>query len=87
MKGKWSDELKAYTIEHFGDLGSTCMKSINGGFAIAYDRNLFITDRALKVIPKEAEDKRYILTDYDTGEFVAAYDFLEDLVDDGWAID
>lgn len=87
MNRKWSDELRRCTIEHFGDLGATGLKNINGSFAVGYDRNLFITDRAEKMIPEEEKNKRYILTDYDTGKFVAAYDFIEDLVDDGWAID
>ena len=87
MNGKWSEELRRYTIENFGDLEATCLKNINGSFAIGYDRNLFITAQAEKSIPDKDKDKRYILTDYDIGNFIAAYDLLEDLVDNGWAID
>ena len=86
MNRKWSDELRRCKIEHFGDLGATCLKNINGSFAVGYDRNLFITDGAEKVIPEEEKDKRYIITDYD-GNFISSYDFAEDIVDDGWAID
>ena len=78
MNGKWSDELRRCTIEHFGDLGATGLKNINGSFAIGYDRNLFITDKAEKAIPDGEKNKRYILTDHD-GRFISSYDSLEDL--------
>ncbi len=87
MEKKWSDELVAYTRDHFGDLRATCLKNINGGYAVAYDSSLFIPDRVKASVPEAEKGKRFILSEHKTGAFVAAYDSLEDLIDAGWALD
>lgn len=90
----WSEELKKMTIEHFGDFGETILKTTKKGkysYAVGFDRNLFITDEAESLIPESEKDKRYFIFTMDDSRnpvsFIKAYDFIEDLVKDGWAID
>lgn len=90
----WSEELKKMTIEYFGDLGSAVLKTIKKGrysYAVGFDRNLYITDEAESLIPESEKDKRYFIFNMDDSKtpiaFIKAYDFIEDLVEDGWAID
>ena len=90
----WSEELQKMTIEHFGEAGATMLKKVVKGkyaFALGFDRNLFITDKAEALIPDSEKDKRYFIFTMDDSRnpvsFIKAYDFIEDLVEDGWAID
>lgn len=90
----WSEELKKMTIEHFGEAEATMLKAVVNGkyaFALGFDRNLFITDKAEVLIPESEKDKRYFIFTMDDSRkpvsFIKAYDFVEDLVKDGWAID
>ena len=90
----WSEELKKMTIEHFGDFGTTILKTVVNGkysYAVGFDRNLYITDEAESLIPESEKDKRYFIFTMDDSRkptvFIKAYDFIEDLVRDGWAID
>ena len=90
----WSEELQKMTIEHFGDFGETILKTVENGrysYAVGFDRNLFITDEAESLIPESEKDKRYFIFTMDDSRnpvsFIKAYDFIEDLVEDGWAID
>ena len=89
----WSEELKKMTIEHFGDFGETILKTAENGrysYAVGFDRNLYITDKAESLIPESEKDKRYFIFTMDNSRnpvsFIKAYDFIEDLVEDGWAI-
>ena len=90
----WSEELKKMTIEHFGGFGETILKTVAKGkysYAVGFDRNLYITDKAEALIPESETDKRYFIFTMDDSRkpvsFIKAYDFVEDLVKDGWAID
>ena len=90
----WSEELQKMTIEHFGDFGETILKTVAKGkysYAVGFDRNLYITDKAEAIIPESEKDKRYFIFTMDDSRkpvsFIKAYDFVEDLVKDGWAID
>ena len=90
----WSEELQKMTIEHFGEAEATMLKAVVNGkyaFALGFDRNLFITDKAEVLIPENEKDKRYFIFTMDDSRkpvsFIKAYDFVEDLVEDGWAID
>lgn len=90
----WSEELRKMTIEHFADLGAVMLKTIVKGkysYAIGFDRNIIIPDDALMLVPESEKEKRYILFTVSDcrkpAAFIKAYDFIEDLVDDGWAID
>ena len=90
----WSEELQKMTIKHFGEAGATMLKAVVKGkytFALGFDRNLYITDKAEALIPDSEKDKRYFIFDMDDSRkptaFIKAYDFIEDLVRDGWAID
>ena len=90
----WSEELKKMTIEHFGDFGEVILKTVVKGkysYAVGFDGNLFITDKAKALIPESEKDKRYFIFTMDDSRnpvsFIKAYDFVEDLVKDGWAID
>ena len=90
----WSEELKKMTIEHFGDFGGTILKTVVKGkysYAVGFDRNLYITEEAESLIPECEKDKRYLIFSMDDSRnpvsFIKAYDFIEDLVEDGWAID
>ena len=90
----WSEELQKMTIEHFGEAEATMLKAVVNGkyaFALGFDRNLFITDKAEVLIPENEKDKRYFIFTMDDSRkpasFIKAYDFVEDLVKDGWAID
>ena len=90
----WSEELKKMTIEHFGDFGETILKTVAKGkysYAIGFDKNLYISDKAESIIPETEKDKRYFIFAMDSSRtpisFIKAYDFIEDLVEDGWAID
>ena len=90
----WSEELKKMTIEHFGDFGETILKTVVKGkytFAVGFDSNLYITDKAEALIPESEKDKRYFIFTMDDSRnpvsFIKAYNFIEDLVEDGWAID
>ena len=81
----WSEELKKMTIEHFGDFGGTILKTVVKGkysYAVGFAESL---------IPECEKDKRYLIFSMDdsrnTVSFIKAYDFIEDLVEDGWAID
>ena len=50
----WSEELQKMTIKHFGEAGATMLKAVVKGkytFALGFDRNLFITDKAESLIP------------------------------------
>lgn len=90
----WSEELKKMTIEHFGDFGEVILKTVVKGkysYAVGFDGNLFITDKAKALIPESEKDKRYFIFTMDDSRnpvsFIKAYDFIEDLVEDGWSID
>lgn len=90
----WSEELKKMTTEHFGDFGATILKTVVKGkysYAIGFDKNLYISDKAESIIPETEKDKRYFIFTMDSSRtpisFIKAYDFIEDLVEDGWAID
>lgn len=90
----WSEELKKMTIKHFGDCGTTTLKTtVNGKYfyAVGFDRNLYISEEAEKLFPETEKEKRYFLftmDDYSTSaSFIKAYDFIENLVADGWVID
>ena len=90
----WSEELKKLTIEHFGDFGATILKTVVRGkyaYTVGFDRNLYITDKAESLIPESEKDKRYFIFSMDDSKkpasFIKAYDFIEDIVADGWAID
>lgn len=90
----WSEELKKLTIEHFGDFGATILKTVVRGkyaYTVGFDRNLYITDKAESLIPESEKDKRYFIFTMDDSmnpiSFIKAYDFIENLVEDGWAID
>lgn len=90
----WSEELQKMTIEHFGDFGETILKTVENGrysYAVGFDRNIYITDEAESLIPESEKDKRYFIFAMDDSRnpvsFIKAYDFIEDLVEDGWAID
>lgn len=90
----WSEELKRMTIEHFADFCPVMLKTIVKGkysYAIGFDRNVIIPDDALMLVPESEKEKRYFLFTVSDcrkpAAFIKAYDFIEDLVDDGWAID
>ena len=90
----WSEELKKMTTEHFGDFGATILKTVVKGkysYAIGFDKKLYISDKAESIIPETEKDKRYFIFTMDGSRnpisFIKAYDFIEDLVEDGWAID
>ena len=90
----WSEELKKMTIEHFGEFCETILKTVAKGkysYAVGFDSNLYITDKAEALIPESKKDKRYFIFTMDDSRkpvsFIKAYDFVEDLVKDGWAID
>lgn len=90
----WSEELREMTVEHFGHFGATILKTDLKGeysYAVGYDKNLHITDRAESIIPEKERGKRYFIFTMDDLKnpisFIKAYDFIEDLVEDGWAID
>ena len=90
----WSEELRRMTIEHFGDSGATILKTVVNGkysFAVGFDRNIYIPDRAESLIPEGEKGKRYFIFTMDDysrpAAFLKAYDFIEKLVEDGWAID
>lgn len=93
-KSMWSEELRRMTIEHFGDFGAAILKTVVNGkysFSVGFDRNIYITDSAESLIPESEKDKRYFIFTMDDcsrpAAFLKAYDFIENLVDDGWAID
>lgn len=90
----WSEELKKMTIKHFGETGMAMLKTVVKGkyaFAVGFDKNLYIPEEAESLIPGREKDKRYFIFTMDDSRnpesFIKAYDFIEDLVEDGWAID
>ena len=90
----WNEELQKMTSEHFGDFGATVLKTVVKGkysYAIGFDRNLYITDKAESIIPENEKDERYFIFTMDDSRnpisFIKAYDFIEDLVEDSWIID
>lgn len=84
----WSKELKDYTLEHFGESGVTFLKSFQPSlYAVGVDRNLMSDDSLDKVIPEEYRKHSIVLLNRDGMGFLKAYMTVNDMVDDGWAID
>lgn len=84
----WSKELRDYTAEHFGDTVITLLKKDTQDiFAAGYDRDIYLPERIASLVPVEERNKCLILASYDGKRFISAYETIEELIEDGWAID
>ena len=84
----WSKGLRDYTAEHFGDTVITLLKKdTQDVFAAGYDRGIHLPEHIASLIPAKERDKRLILASYDGKRFISAYETIEELIEDGWAID
>ena len=84
----WSKELRDYTAEHFGDTGITPLKKdTQDVFAAGYDMGIYLSERIASLVPVKERNKRLILASYDGKRFISAYETVEELIEDGWAID
>ena len=84
----WSKELRDYTAEHFGDTVITLLKKDTQDiFASGYYRDIYLPERIASLVPVEERNKRLILVSYDGKRFIFAYETIEELIEDGWAID
>ncbi|MCR5731676.1 MAG: hypothetical protein K6G51_01885 [Sphaerochaetaceae bacterium] len=94
---EWSASLNESTRDHFEKWGFGLVKHIGKIDArYAINVNLFGEDKLRAEVPEADRDKDiflYTFTDYDfllgpKGlKYYMAYDTIEDLIDDGWAID
>ena len=84
----WSKELRDYTARHFGDTVITLLKKdTQDVFAAGYDRGIHLPEHIASLIPAKERDKRLILASYDGKRFISAYETIEELIEDGGAID
>lgn len=84
----WSKELRAYTLEHFGDNGITFLKSCKENvYAVGVERNGIDENKFNDIIPSPYKDMQIILFNRKNMKFLTAYESVLDMVYDGWAID
>ena len=84
----WSKELRDYTARHFGDIGIMLLKKDTlDVFAAGYDGGIYLTEHIASLIPAKERNKRLILASYDGKRFIYVYETIEELIEDGWAID
>lgn len=95
---EWSKELTETTREYFSEMFMGPVKHIAGkGSRYAVDRTFLIMKRYAELIPEAEKDKRVFLfafKDFNpltggvTGlAFDTAYESVDDMIDDGWAVD
>ena len=84
----WSKELRDYTLEHFGESGATFLKSFKPClYAVGFDTNLIFDDSLDKLIPDEYRRFPIVLFNRAGMGFIKAYKTVDEMVNDGWAMD
>ena len=84
----WSKEMRNHTARRFGDTGFLLLeKDMLDVFCSVYDRDIYLPERIASLVPAEERNKRLILVSYDGKRFISAYETIEELIEDGWAID
>ena len=94
---EWSAMLVQATREHFENIFSGYLKHIAGkGARFAIDMSFFSMKKYAAMIPDAEKDKRLflftftkfeILNDPEGMAFDVAYDSVDEMIDDGWAVD
>ena len=94
---EWSAELTQATRDHFETTFSGYLKHIAGkGSRYAVDCTFFSKMKYAGLIPEEEMDKHIflftftkfeILKDPEGLAFDVAYDSVDEMIDDGWAVD
>ena len=94
---EWSAELNKATRSHFENMFAGYLKHIaDKGSRYAIDRTCFALKKYAALVPDEEKDKRIflftftkfeILKDPEGMVFDVAYDSVDEMIDDGWAVD
>lgn len=93
---EWSKELTESTRNYLESMCAGYVKHIGGkGFRYAMDRVLLKMDECTALIPEDEMNKRIFLftlaesntLGHQDMAFDVAYDSVDDMIDDGWAID
>lgn len=93
---EWSQELTRTTRNYLESMFAGYVKHIGGkGFRYAIDRTLLKMDEYTALIPENEMNKKiflFTLAESDTlghqdMTFDMAYDSVDDMIDDGWAVD
>ncbi len=94
---EWSAMLVQATREHFENMFSGYLKHIAGnGARFAIDRTFMNMDKYAGMIPGEEMEKLIFLFTFTKFEilkdpqgmvFDVAYDSVDEMIDDGWAVD
>lgn len=95
---EWSKELTETTREYFSEMFMGPVKHIAGkGSRYAVDRTVLVMKRYAELIPEAEKDKRVFLFTFKdfnplTGgvtdfAFDTAYESVDEMIDDGWAVD
>ena len=95
---EWSKELTETTREYFSEMFMGPVKHIAGkGSRYAVDRTFLVMKRYAELIPEAEKDRRVFLFTFKdfnpltggvTGlAFDTAYESVDDMIDDGWAVD
>ena len=84
----WSKELRDYTLIHFGECGSTFLKSQQPRFyAVGFDKKAIFEDSLDKIIPESYREYPIVLFNRAGMGFLTAYKSVKDMVNDGWVMD
>ncbi len=94
---KWSEGLIKATKEHFYRMGFGLVKHIDGKDSLyALDTDMFGLGKLKEITPEAEQDKQvflYSFKDYNMfkgptePKFEKAYESIDDMIDDGWAVD
>ena len=94
---EWSADLTKSTKMHFENMYAGYLKHIAGkGSRYAIDKTFFSMKKYASLIPEEDKEKRIflftftkfeILKDPEGMVFDIAYNSVDEMIDDGWAVD
>lgn len=88
---EWSKELTQTTRQYFEDFKPGIFKHIGGNpYCLVLDTTVFKGDEDEKEIMEGLPDyhgERYIFQDANEGEYINYYNTVDEIIDDGWAVD